>query len=291
MIRAFFGHHKCASTYIKDVFIQATDLLGMVPRHVLGLGTELPLDYQNKPEFIHQLEKRKSILEKGDYKTLVLTNSDYKTLAIIDEKHDYRGFHVVRDPRDIVISAYFSHLYSHVAEDGSWWLEFRKSLSKCKNQEEGLLLELDLLRTFLDNMNDWNYENPKVLETRYEVITKDPLQQFSRIFNFLGIKTPLLGLFNLATLYYFQRKATMLGEPMPYGDHLPMIMLKRILDRNSFKYRSRGRPKGKEDTRSHYRKGISGDWRTHFTPSIKAEFKNRYNDLLIKLDYEQNEEW
>ncbi len=291
MLRVFFGHHKCASTYIKDVFIQATDILGMVPRQVYGLAAELPLDFNTRAEFKEALQKRTRILQAGDFKTLILTNAEMESLALLEGQRDYRGFHVVRDPRDIVVSAYFSHLYSHGAEEGSWWLEFRKQLSVAKTVEQGLLLELDFLQTFLNNMERWNYQNPKVFESRYEILTKDPLNEFSRIFNFLGIRTPVLGLPTLVSLYLDQKKAARDGQPMPYREIMPRIMLQRVLNRNSFQHRARGRSKGEEDARSHYRKGVSGDWRTHFTPTLKEEFKKRYNGLLLKLKYETNPDW
>jgi hypothetical protein len=40
-----------------------------------------------------------------------------------------------------------------------------------------------------------------------------------------------------------------------------------------------------------FRKGVVGDWRTHFTDEHKRLFKETAGDLLIQLGYEQNNDW
>jgi hypothetical protein len=40
-----------------------------------------------------------------------------------------------------------------------------------------------------------------------------------------------------------------------------------------------------------FRKGTTGDWRTHFTAEHKRLFKETAGDLLIQLGYEQNNDW
>ena len=52
-----------------------------------------------------------------------------------------------------------------------------------------------------------------------------------------------------------------------------------------------GRERGKEDVRNHFRKGIAGDWKNHFTPRIKERFKDLYGEKLIRAGYEKNNDW
>ena len=66
--------------------------------------------------------------------------------------------------------------------------------------------------------------------------------------------------------------------------------LGEIIARNSFQARS-GRPQGSEDVSSHYRKGIAGDWRNHFTDRITREFKERFGKTLIRFGYEKDLNW
>lgn len=40
-----------------------------------------------------------------------------------------------------------------------------------------------------------------------------------------------------------------------------------------------------------FRKGGSGGWREEFTPRVKDEFKQRAGDWLVRLGYEENNDW
>jgi hypothetical protein len=52
-----------------------------------------------------------------------------------------------------------------------------------------------------------------------------------------------------------------------------------------------GRRPGESDPRSHFRKGVVGDWRAHFTPEHVALFKAHGGADLIRLGYEQDDRW
>jgi len=67
--------------------------------------------------------------------------------------------------------------------------------------------------------------------------------------------------------------------------------VREIVERYSFERLSGGRHKGQEDPRHHYRRGIPGDWRNHFTPLHVEYFKALYNPLLLKLGYEADVDW
>jgi hypothetical protein len=54
---------------------------------------------------------------------------------------------------------------------------------------------------------------------------------------------------------------------------------------------SGGRSPGAEDVDMHYRKGIAGDWQNHFTAKIKKVFKREYGRLLIDAGYETDMNW
>ena len=60
---------------------------------------------------------------------------------------------------------------------------------------------------------------------------------------------------------------------------------------NRFQKFAKGRSKGKEDTKSHYRKGVGGDWVNHLTEEHVAAFKERWGDLVLKLGYETDPDW
>ena len=66
--------------------------------------------------------------------------------------------------------------------------------------------------------------------------------------------------------------------------------LKTVVHKYSFENQT-NREKGEENTQSFLRKGISGDWKNKFSDSAKKTYKKYGGEMLIKLGYEQNEDW
>jgi sulfotransferase family protein len=55
--------------------------------------------------------------------------------------------------------------------------------------------------------------------------------------------------------------------------------------------RQAGRQPGEENKRSFLRKGVVGDWRSHFSPEARETFVRYAGDELILLSYEQDRAW
>ena len=91
-----------------------------------------------------------------------------------------------------MVSGYFSHRYSHpVSEHESPWLwAYREHLNSLPDQESGLLAEIEFCSTYFARLRNWNYENPNILEVRYETLIADPLATLTRVFRFLGVSIP-----------------------------------------------------------------------------------------------------
>ena len=292
MIYIYFGHHKCASQYIKAVFLQTTALLGLASSRVDYLSAELPLEYHTREPYISLVAEHRARLLNDPASVVCLTNADSQAVELLEQRGGYRGFHVIRDPRDVLVSAYFSHLYSHpIRPDGGWIAEFRRQLEAAADIEHGLQLEMDFNATIFASMQNWDYANPRILETRYERLMIDPVAEFARIFNFLGFDTPRLGMVTLAAMALDSWRLQRLKQPRPVRSTLPELALRRIVRRNAFERLTKGRQPGQENMRHHYRKGVSGDWRTYFTPGLKTRFKDRYGNLLLRLGYEKDGEW
>lgn len=100
-----------------------------------------------------------------------------------------RGFHVVRDPRDLIVSAYFSHLHSHRVDIFSELREHRPRL-QAVSKREGLLLEMEFSRPFLENIYTWDYTQPNILEVRMENLIQAPYECMAEIMVFLGLVDP-----------------------------------------------------------------------------------------------------
>jgi lipopolysaccharide transport system ATP-binding protein len=183
-------------------------------------------------------------------------NANYRdTLAM---KPEDRGFHLFRDPRDALISGYWSWRNSH-QNNKDTLLEMRETL-QAASLEDGLILMLDHLIMSVQ-MEGWkvnSYDN--ILEVRYEDLVANPTKKFREITSFLKIDVT--------------------DEE-----------ISDTMDLTSFERMSKGRKPGEEDTKSHFRKGVPGDWKNVFTDKVKDAFKERYGDHLIDLGYEDGTGW
>ncbi len=109
-ILAYFGHHKAGSTWISRITqdICALSMLRAVVHDGPGkFGGHLAEYYRANP-----------------FDFLILLNANYTFIRYVNVK----GFHVVRDPRDIVVSGYFSHYYSHPDEGWPKLTHYRRYL-------------------------------------------------------------------------------------------------------------------------------------------------------------------
>jgi hypothetical protein len=253
----YFGHHKCATQWMKGLARGIGAAVGRTVHrysHARGFGFDLA-----------------AIPDPGS--TIVCyTNADVRYVAGVE---NLRGWHMVRDPRDIVVSSYFSYLHSHPAEvyggaDAAsrprslrGLEEYREKL-RGVSQREGLMLELQQRATQFHAMAQWNYHHARILEVRMEEATADPVSALREITSFVRL----------------------------YGvNDLDDERLAEIAAANDFPAYAGGRAPGEEDPTSHYRKGVSGDWKVHFEPEHVDYFKQHYNDLLIQLGYEVSRDW
>jgi len=249
---AFFGHHKAATMWICAIFHSVAEILKI--QHA---------NYWDAKLFDLRL---KDTLIANDIQLFSYTNADYKYISeIINE---IIGFHVVRDPRDIVVSSYFSHLYSHPTDVWPELVVHRKKLQRI-SRDKGLLLEMDFRCQEFSELLTWNYSNQNILEFKMEDITSDPKNYFLKIFNFLGLISD-----------NFEAKKSI----------TPSVLMK-LIDDNDFSKKSGGRKPGQENIHHHYRKGLAGDWINYFKKEHIDYFKLKYNDLLLKLGYENTREW
>ena len=67
--------------------------------------------------------------------------------------------------------------------------------------------------------------------------------------------------------------------------------VERCAQAGSFKALSGGRAPGQEDRGHFFRKGVSGDWKSHFGDTEKAIFKEEAGRALVELGYEAGDEW
>jgi hypothetical protein len=265
---AYFGHHKCASEWVHGIVNDLCSFLKMKTFYT-HWPLRLPLGFESHSPFRERIRKSRDICASGEYDFLLAANAD-RSLLLDLEGRGFRAFHLIRDPRDIIVSGYFSHLSSHpVHPDRNPWLIEHRARLAALNQEEGMLLELDYATTYMDRLADWDYHHPYTYEARFEVLTANPKDEMRRILAFCGIAVgsalPAQGVFRTLTC----------SEEL----------LDNIMERNAFESLSGGRPPGVQDQRSHFRRGISGDFKSYFTPAIYSKFDQLYPGLVEKLGY------
>ena len=105
---------------------------------------------------------------------------------------EFRGSHMVRDPRDIVVSGYFYHLWTREKwarqVDGSLWggVSYQEYLNSV-DREQGLLAEIE--RAAGSTWPTWRrgtMSSPSSWNPRYEDVISNELPMFTRLFEFYG---------------------------------------------------------------------------------------------------------
>jgi hypothetical protein len=312
---AYFGHHKCATQWIKAIL---ADICATTHLRMFEVSRIDTWDFAD----LHALVQ----CFRPD--VLVYSNAEIGQVRLLPP---LRGFHVIRDPRDLIVSAYFSHLHSHSLDTWPRLAEHRRQLQSV-DKSAGLLLEMEFSRRVLADMADWDYDQPGVLELRMEDMIASPVEHVVKIVEHLGLTHlppstyrerlgSLVGIiFGRAQRMARRQFRNVLPPPQPAGDapavarvqgrdpyrfyplnvawkhglrfksvaieHVPMIV-----DRHRFSQKAGGRERGVEDAHNHYRKGVAGDWRNHFEPVHVESFKRNYNDVLLRLGYETDPHW
>ncbi|HET6566618.1 MAG TPA: sulfotransferase domain-containing protein [Rhodothermales bacterium] len=289
-LRAFFGHHKCATGWVDGVLMEICFHMGIKfnivhqPIHFEGMGSLEGFVDHHRTDF------------------LAYTNANR---SYVNGLRVYRGFHVVRDPRDVIVSAFFSHLYSHPTRN---WPELEAHRTALQNvpKEEGLLLEMEFSRPNLKEMFTWDYGQEHILELKMEELTMDPVRGFTRVAQFLdlldqdepegvrrwiGMASLKMNRLNQRGRRFMPGQVPMFPVPRRRLSRISASALEGIIQKKNFSKMAGGRRRGQEDVTSHYRRGIPGDWKNHFTPEHVRYFKDEYGGLLVKLGYEADENW
>jgi len=205
---------------------------------------------------------------------------DHSKIDCSEFLQPYRGSHMIRDPRDIVISGYYYHLWTkeawantRISELGEYisdywpllpvddiknmtYKEYLNSLDK----EQGLIAEMQRSSsTDIKDMMSWDYNNQNILNFKYETIMQNEEGTLKEIFEFYG----------------FNDKA--------------VKKCIEISEKFSFKKNAKNSSGGNE--RSHLRSGKLQQWCDEFSNVHKEYFKKLHGDDLVIIGYEKDLSW
>ncbi len=168
---------------------------------------------------------------------------------------------VVRDPRDVLVS-YFFHETSHrpskaVMENIHYDPEQPIAHNmfnyiRLKTEQPTLTYPFFSYDQFVD---DWMGKRKSMTWVRYEDLHTRPVHELRRIFSTFG--------FSIAD-----------------------SRLEEAVAANTFKQMSGGRSQGEEDTSSHRRKGIVGDWHSYFTDEMCEYVQHSYHQFFSRFGYQ-----
>ena len=178
----------------------------------------------------------------------------------ISKPDHYRTFYVVRDPRDIVVSWYFSARDTHRLTGK---VALHRPTLRSLSQEDGITYAIEVLSYTFAFMRSWAYaapRDPAVRIVRFEEMTRAPFEGFRALFDHCQIPVP---------------DAT-LREVL--SDYTKEAMRQRDEDRGFLRQRTLS-------DASHYRPGGSS-WQEAFTPAHHDQFAAANGDILSLLGYD-----
>lgn len=182
---------------------------------------------------------------------------DYPSFDRIPKTERHRTIFVTRDPRDIVVSWYFSIKHHH--KPNPKIEPVREELHQLP-LADGLIRCLGFLDGdgLFDSLRSWTAaqsRDDRVRIVRYEdLVSPRAREEFAAMFAHLAIA-------------------------------MPGPVLDAVLRDYSFESLSDGRKPGTENLNSHARKGVAGDWKNHFDDRVLAAFHEAHPGLLGELGY------
>lgn len=176
------------------------------------------------------------------------TPDNIRALAYLDQLFPgVRIIHVLRDGRDCAVSGWFHNLRS----TPDWQRDTHASFADYVG-----IFAREWAEDIRTGRNFAKDHPDRYLEIRYESLLVDPLGQAAALFRFLGVADA------------------------------PDIVAACCRD-SRFQSLSGGRRSGEEDRASFFRKGISGDWRNHFTDAMNEAFLVEAGNELALLGYDR----
>jgi hypothetical protein len=238
-------HHKGGSAWLHATFQSIGKRLNVPYRRIDG-DEELSADDRAPPVIISFL------------------NANAQKRGWMFEDPSCKILHMIRDPRDIIISGMHYHLKSteaqlHIPRKDFGGLTYQQKLNSLDTVKERYLFEL-ANSPGVKQMKIWGHPRPNCFECKYEDLIQDTeMNLFSQIASYLGF--------------------------LP--DELPEC--RRIFWNNSlFGGKADEKARG---TSLHLRSGEARQWQSVFDQELGTAFVQTFGDMLIRFGYEPDNSW
>lgn len=187
---------------------------------------------------------------------IFLSNHGKVDLAAV---RPYRGVHLMRDPRDMIVSGYHYHRWTYetwVHRPDADGRSYQQKLNAA-DRSTGLFMEIDhFIFFYRDLLERWDMDDPDILEVSYEALMgegRDAL--YEAIFRHLGCA----------------------GERLAIG-----IELMRLFEAGRRTGRTEDAAKARHQ---HIRSGRSEQWRRELDPGHLAYIEAQLGPVLRKFGY------
>ena len=233
----FFSVHKAATMYVNGILSDLVLAHGLIPIDYSGwfsTDSERLYDNYENPDFM-----KKVFREKGYY------YGAFRVYRKIPDLDRFKTIIVLRDPRDVLVSHYYSVAFSHAVINNKLREERQKALNQTID-EYVLELAPDMLTRYQDHAENV-IGKPGVLFLTYEEMTEDFENWLNKIVKHTGL-----------------------------NKH-PEIQ-DRIIANSKF-------TKGSGEKKDHVRSARPGDHKDKLKPETIEELDKMFAPIMIKMGY------
>ncbi|WP_095587393.1 hypothetical protein [Actibacterium ureilyticum] len=216
---------------------------------------------------IHRPEKWERIPAHG---RVIVVNWGARFAPELKAQQDARFFHLIRDPRDVLLSGARYHETTTMQTETFLFKPrrdlggrtYQEHLQALPTLEDKLAFEMaEMHRKTLDQMLDWDYGAARNIDLRYEDLIGDTdCQLFAKVLRFFGFNEDEIAtgceIFVANSLFGGLAQSTETGR-----------------------------------AKTHVKSGKAAQWVTALPPQTAALYLERHGDDLITLGYEQDKTW